>query len=142
MIPLTMNLFEHKTFYCPICGAYFADSDHLRKAIPDEKVRWLANMVTHYRHVHINHWNRCWGGAGRFYRKGWFEDYEQEKQKVNNSAKRQIIRKAQSFLIEHEITSEHFKQLLSTEDKTMNLAIERLDNTINFKTEDHEENDK
>lgn len=134
MIPLSikMTLFDGNTFYCPLCSAYFSDSHHLRQAIADEKVLWLANMVTHYRHTHVSYWNKCWGGKGDFYRAGWYSDYEKEKAKINNSAKRQIIRKCYFFLIEHGITSLHFKQLLTTEPKTLQLAIEKLDNTIKF----------
>jgi hypothetical protein len=132
MLPLAMNLFEGKTFYCPICSTYRQDSEFLRNAIPDEKVRWIANMITHYRHSHISSWNKCWGYHGGSYRSGWFGDYEQEKIKINNRAKRQIIRKATSFLIEHKITSAHFKELLNNDDKTIQLAIEKLDNTLNL----------
>ena len=87
-----------KRVYCPICNRWFEGSSYLFEEFKDdEKAIWLSNMVTHYRHTHITSWNKCWGYGGRFYRSGWFGDYDTEKQKVNERAKRQIIRKAKDF---------------------------------------------
>jgi hypothetical protein len=90
--------------------------------IKDEKVLWLANMITHYRHEHITSWNKCWGYNGRYYRSGWFGDYESEKMMVNERAKRQIVRKANQFLIDNKIELEHFRQLQNTSEETIRLV--------------------
>lgn len=117
-----------KRVYCPICNRWFEGSSYLFEEFKDdEKAIWLSNMVTHYRHTHITSWNKCWGYGGRFYRSGWFGDYDTEKQKVNERANRQIIRKAKDFLIENGFTSEDFKILKNTTEETMKLAIDKLD---------------
>lgn len=121
------NLFNGNHCYCPICEQYFCESSFLKSVFTDEKVRWLANQITHYRHGHISSWNKCWGYNGHHYRSGWFGDYEEEKHKVNERAKRQIIRKAGSYLLFHGINRSHFEQLKNTEDKTLSLAQKKLD---------------
>ncbi|MDD2200417.1 MAG: hypothetical protein PHX84_02090 [Candidatus Shapirobacteria bacterium] len=83
---------------CPICGETSQCSDYLKKIFKDEKVLWFANMVTHYQHDHITSWDKCWGKNGYRYRQGWFGDYDEEKAKVNERAKRQIIRKCENFV--------------------------------------------
>lgn len=124
------QLFEyHKRSYtlkCPICGQMFSCSEYLKGVIKDEKVLWLANMITHYRHNHITSWNKCWERNGGYYRNGWFGDYNEEKKLVNERAKRQIIRKAKEFLIENEFTVEHFEQLQDSTEKTIELAKKYL----------------
>ena len=68
---------------CPICNHHFIASDYLVEILADDpKARFIANMVTHYRHNHIAYWNRCWGRNGDYYRKNWFGDYDEEKQTV------------------------------------------------------------
>ena len=83
-------------------------------------------MVTHYRHNHIDSWNKCWGRHGSRYRSNWFGDYEEEKIKVNERAKRQIIRKGKDILNRLGITPDHFRRLQNTEQKTMELANKNL----------------
>lgn len=115
----------HKSGYnlrCPICNHVFSCSAYLKTVIKDEKVLWLANMITHYRHEHITSWNKCWGYNGRYYRSGWFGDYESEKMMVNERAKRQIVRKANQFLIDNKIELEHFRQLQNTSEETIRLV--------------------
>lgn len=115
-------------FFCPLCGEWFAGSDYLFETFKgDHKAIWLSNMVTHYRHGHITSWNKCWGYGGYSYRYGWFGDYDEEKAKVNERAKRQIIRKATDFLIENGFTSEDFKKLKNTTQETIDLAVKKLD---------------
>lgn len=113
---------------CPICGKHFVPSEYLAKIFADNaKAQFIANLVTHYRHEHITSWNKCWGENGNYYRRGWFRDYEKEKQRVNEQAKRQIIRKATDALLKLGITSEYFKFLQNTDEKTMALAVKKLD---------------
>jgi hypothetical protein len=83
-------------------------------------------MVTHYRHNHIESWNKCWGRNGSRYRNNWFGDYEEEKIKVNERAKRQILRKGLPILKELDIRPEHFERLQHTEIKTLELAKKLL----------------
>lgn len=120
------QLFVELTFYCPLCRAYFPESEYLRTAIGDERTLWIANMITHYRHTHITSWNKCWGYGGGRYRSKWFGDYETEKHKVNERAKRQIIKKATQFLKLHKISSHHFESLMHNDKETLTLAKARL----------------
>lgn len=121
-------LFDGFGCYCPICKSLFPASEYLREAIEDEKARYVANMVTHYRHCHISSWNKCWGRGGSRYRSGWFGDYDTQKALVNERAKRQIIRKCRDFLLLHKISSEHFAMLQGKDEKTFQLAVSQLYN--------------
>jgi hypothetical protein len=108
---------------CPICNRKVTESEYLNEIFEDlPEVNYLSHMVTHYRHNHIESWNKCWGRGGSRYRGYWFGDYDEEKKKVNERAKRQIIRKGKDVLQLIGITPEHFEQLRNTEDKTMELA--------------------
>ena len=122
-----LPLFQGSQFYCPMCEKYFNESEYLRKVIETEKTLWLANMVTHYRHHHIKSWNRCWSyRSGNYYRSGWFGDYEEEKSKVNERAKRQIIRKCTAYLIHFNIEVKDFEGLQYNDDATIELAKKKL----------------
>lgn len=121
------NLTSKNYFYCPLCNNWILGSEYLFKTFADDdKANWLANMVTHYRHGHITSWNKCWGYGGNYYRHGWFGNYDEEKQKVNERAKRQIIRKATKFLIDNEIKSDTFLKLQNTTEETLKLAKNKL----------------
>ena len=112
---------------CPICNEIFMESEYLSEVFKDDtKTKFISNLVTHYRHSHISYWNRCWGRNGDRYRGHWFKDYDFEKAKVNNRAKRQIIRKAGSVLKTMGIGPRHFKRLQETDVKTMDLALKVL----------------
>lgn len=124
----TPALWEHGQFYCPICEDWQLGSKHLIGVIADERVRWIANMVTHYRHTHITSWNKMWNGrGGRAYQKAAkFGDYDMEKAQVNERAKRQIIRLCKVFLFHHEINAAHFAQLQHNTTETMRLVLKEL----------------
>lgn len=110
--------------YCPMCGEYFSGSKYLRGVFRNnDKLLWLANMVTHYRHEHITSWNKCWGDGGKYYRSKWFSDYETEKEIVNERAKRQIIRKCKEYMSFYSFSANDIKTLKGTEEETINLAI-------------------
>ena len=116
-----------KNKICPICSRKVEQSDYLNQIFKDEpEVNYLAHMVTHYRHNHIDSWNKCWGRHGSRYRSNWFGDYEEEKIKVNERAKRQIIRKGKDILNRLGITPDHFRRLQNTEQKTMDLSNKNL----------------
>jgi len=108
---------------CPICKGYFTTSFHLNQAISDERVRWLANMVMHYRHTHISSWNKSWNRNGYFYRNGWgdYKEYEDLKKDVNERAKRQILRKCKTYMIDNGFKVNHVIQLQNTDQQTIDL---------------------
>lgn len=107
--------------YCPICNVFFETSDYIKEHIEDEHVRWLANMVTHYRHCHITTWNKVWGKNGYGSHNLDESTYDKEKAKVNERAKRQILRKCKDYMVKDGFKVEHIKQLQNTEKKTIEL---------------------
>jgi len=116
---------------CPICHYQVNKSEYLNEIFGDEpQVEWIANLITHYRHHHITSWNKCWGYRGNAYRGNWFKDYDNEKAKVNERAKRQIIRKGYPILIKNGITPEHFKILQNTTPETIKVAEKKLSLTF------------
>jgi hypothetical protein len=119
---------KYKQFHlCPLCNRSINRSDYLREIFADEpEVEWLANLVTHYRHGHITSWNNCWGRHGSRYRGHWFGDYDEEKAKVNERAKRQLVRKGHKILLLNGITPDHFLRLQNTDPKTMLLVRKYL----------------
>ncbi|MFB6307251.1 MAG: hypothetical protein ABEH43_09745 [Flavobacteriales bacterium] len=98
-------------------------------------MKWLANMVTHYRHDHIRYWDQKWSKGGYGWKNLSEETYEKEKAQVNNRAKRQIIRKTQDFLVEHGIDSNVFRELIGTEEDTIALAKKILDDNMEKEVE-------
>jgi len=107
---------EVRRFYCPLCDRYYPTSEYLETVFSDRRAEYVANMVTHYRHHHINYYNDSVEYVSRFH------DYDTFKEMVNNRAKRQIIRKTKDYLRENGITSDVFAELQSTDEKTMELA--------------------
>lgn len=112
---------------CPICQQKVETSEYLNSIFKENpKVNYLAHLVTHYRHNHIQSWNRCWGSYGRYYRHNWFGDYDEEKRKINERAKRQLIRKGHDILKSCGVTPEDFLSLQNTETKTIEVANKYL----------------
>lgn len=118
------------TFYCPIDGKWWDGSEYLLTVFKDARKLWLANMVTHYRHEHINWWNNRWCSGGMmnrwYYRQCVNSDYDTEKIKVNNQAKRQIIRKCTQFLVDHGFTVNDFSALQNTDVATLKLFNKKV----------------
>lgn len=114
--------------YCPICTQYFETSEYLNQHVDDEHTRWLANMVTHYRHNHIISWDKSWGYNGHYYRKNWQgnRDYDELKAAVNERAKRQILRKCKDYMITHGFEVNHVINLRNTTQKTIDLYTKIL----------------
>lgn len=111
--------------YCPLCDNMFTASDHLAVVFAGRpRAEWLANMVTHYRHRHITSWNKMWRGfPGAAYRRAaHFGDYEAEKSKVNERAKRQLLRRARAWLIQAGVTADDFAALRGTTEETLRFA--------------------
>jgi hypothetical protein len=63
--------------------------------ITDCKARWIANMITHYRHIHISSWNKMWEKKnGSSYRQAAkFTDYDNEKNKGKRAGKKANCKK-------------------------------------------------
>ena len=109
---------------CPICHYTIKQSDYLASVFADDQqALWLANLVTHYRHNHINWWNKCWGKNGSYYLDSFpFGDYDQEKKKVNESAKRQLIRKGSKIMFDNGITPDTFRKLECVDPDTLKVV--------------------
>lgn len=128
-----IQIFKEGNFLFPIDGKYYSESEYLRSAIQDEKVRWLANLITHYRHNCIKSWNRMWsnGRRGAAYRSAAnFGDYDEEKVKINERAKRQLIRKCYPFFLQAGIEVTHFTELQNTDWETIALANKFLEGKV------------
>lgn len=112
--------------YCPICNQYFNTSEYLNSNFKnDHKARWLANMVTHHRHEHITSWDNSWSRNG--YARNYLNvDYTKEKHKVNERAKRQILRKCKEYMIENGFCAEDILKLKGTEKETIELYKKHL----------------
>ena len=111
------------TVYCPICNVRFEGSDYLKTIFEDERALWLANMVMHYRHTHITSWNKYWGYGGWYYRQAsHFGNYDEEKAKVNERAKRQIARKCKEYIVNNNVNKDVFMMLQNTTEETIKLV--------------------
>ena len=108
---------------CPICEGEFVFSAFLDTVIPDEKTRLIANLITHYRHMHQASWNTSCHYIFAMYGQ---EAYEKSKIDHNNRAKRQIIRKCKNWLIENEISAKNFFELQNNDEKTIQLINKKL----------------
>lgn len=108
--------------WCPICKKHFETSDYLSTVFECQHTLWLANMVTHFRHNHITSWDKQWGKNGHYYRSAFPErDYDEMKKEVNERAKRQILRKCKTYMLEHGFKVEHVESLQNTTEKTLEL---------------------
>src|SRR5437879_5572977 len=47
-------------FYCPVCDQWYKQSKYIKSVFGDYKMRWVANMVTHYRHAHTDWDSVCY----------------------------------------------------------------------------------
>lgn len=79
---------------CPLCQGEVHESEYLRHVFPDDDWAYrIAILITHYRHNHINSYNRAchsyrYAAMDPAYKHG----HDMYKAKVNNRAKRQLIR--------------------------------------------------
>lgn len=113
-----------QNFFCPICVDFNKASEYLNSVITDKKTLWLANMITHYRHHHISWWDKKYGRNSVY--KVQYGDYETEKLKVNNSTKRQILRKCLLFLNNHGFCRENFLTVKDNDQATIDLIKKLL----------------
>lgn len=80
-------------FTCPICGSVVRRSEYLATIFKDDLYAlWMACLVTSYRHDHISYYDNTWRFPAYASKNPEYEDHESFKIKVNNRAKRQIIR--------------------------------------------------
>ena len=131
----TASVFDNPERYmtdnlCPICQKHFEPAEYLKGGFADDpKALFIANLVIHYRQEHINWFEAIEGiDAQKKYR--WYKGDDMERRRVNESSKRQIIRKATEVLIALGITSETFKALGYTAPMTLELAEKKLDKPI------------
>ena len=116
---------DRPSFFCPICGEYYWQSAYLSGLDFDEKTKWLANMVCHYRHVHIPSYdfackNKVY--AQKIVRHNEYEYWKEMKIKTNERAKRQIWRKIGKYMLLHGTRDEWIaavKKLKNTTKKTI-----------------------
>lgn len=112
---------------CPICHNHFIRKPYLIEGLlNDPKASFIVQLVLHYREAHIRYWKVIEEGNGKS-RYRWFKNPENEERKVNETSKRQIIRQATSVLIVLGVTSETFRAIQNTDEKTIDLAVKKLD---------------
>ncbi|GEM_PF-2887745 len=89
---MKQSVAELNKYRCPLCGYEPEWSYYLYKVFKNDIYSQVAaNLVTHYRHVHIKYYDRAW--QSKAYRKKIpMYDYDGQKELVNNRAKRQMIR--------------------------------------------------
>lgn len=105
---------------CPICGGEYKFSEYLHTAISDEKIRLIANLITHYRHEHQKSWESQYKYISSYCQNSEFE-YAKAKSEHNNRAKRQILRKCKGWIEENKLTKNHFLALQDNDEKTIEL---------------------
>jgi hypothetical protein len=119
--PVFMRYLEQSL--CPLCQQEVRKSEYLGEHIQDPRVLWLANLITHYRHSHVQ-WDRSWKYMQRQHGDNW--NYEKAKSEFNNRAKRQYIRKAHLIFKHCGITAADFAELQNTDRETILLANKYL----------------
>ncbi|AFL94902.1 hypothetical protein CL1_0697 [Thermococcus cleftensis] len=122
--------------YCPICNSFVEGSPYLRLSVfpDDEYAYWIAALVTHYRHHHIQYYDKTLSNPRYGEKNKEFqtlgEDYDAFKEVVNNRAKRQIIR---AILRDDFLDETHKENLIravlrlqNNDDKTIELVEKTL----------------
>lgn len=111
-------------FICPICGHSIPKSPYLHEVFAgDPYAEYAACLVTHYRHGHVNYYNRSCDYRGYRNKNPAWTNYDDFKKLVNNRAKRQIIRAAAKNFPARVVLSlmEGFLKLQYNDDKTIAL---------------------
>jgi hypothetical protein len=94
-VKLSINICANlpDTFTCPICGHSIPKSPYLHEVFAgDPWAEYAGNLVTHYRHQHVNYYDRSCHHMGYRSKNPAWTNYDDFKKLVNNRAKRQIIR--------------------------------------------------
>ncbi|WP_456469974.1 hypothetical protein [Caminibacter sp.] len=123
---------KHLPIYCPVCGDFNLSiySDYLYNAFRDNYFAYVAAvLVTHYRHEHINYYDRSWKYPKYREKNKEYKSYEEFKVMVNNRAKRQILRKIKKDVNMKKdfkvLLVKAFKKLQFNDEKT-NELIEKI----------------
>ena len=85
----------HLPVYCPICKSFLFNekSDYLLKITKNSYIDYsMLFLVTHYRHNHINYYDRSWKYPKYREKNKEYSYYDEFKYIVNSRAKRQIAR--------------------------------------------------
>ncbi len=127
--------------WCPKCDDYVKGSFYLLyKLGPSSRGAFHAgSLVTHYRHNHVKSWDRSLRNA-RYRDKIPNYDYDQEKARVNNRAKRQLLRELLKCVGNDCIPSEvdamalarGFEELRENDDATQNLVRDVIEKIGRF----------
>jgi Zn finger protein HypA/HybF involved in hydrogenase expression len=108
--PLTEEDFDT----CLCCGEKIIKSSYLKSTIPNEKTRFFANQITHYRHSH-----RAWDKNLDYISNHC--DYDKQKEIINNQIKRVLIKKHYKTLVTRNFVKEDLLQLQHNDDKTVEM---------------------
>jgi len=107
--------------FCPLCGTRFSPSEYLCTVFQNPKINWLAQMVCHYRHNHIEYYDNGVGFQASI------GQHEVFKHLVNERIKRQIIRKCQAYMKRLGLKARDLKELQGTTEETLALAGQLLE---------------
>lgn len=78
---------------CPLCHADIRASEYLHYVFPDDiYAEIMANLIGHYRHEHINYYDRSWRNERYAQKNLEYTTHDRFKAIVNNRAKRQLMR--------------------------------------------------
>jgi hypothetical protein len=81
-----------ESIWCPACSLSFPYHGYLKGVFHDDRPGLhAAALVTHYRHTHVRSHDRAWQSP-RYAAKIPNYDYDENKAKTNNQAKRELIR--------------------------------------------------
>jgi len=103
---------KHLPVYCPICKSFLLNeySDYLFKITKGNYIDYsMLFLVTHYRHSHINYYDRSWKYSRYREKNKEYNNYDEFKYIVNNRAKRQIAR---ALLKDENIKTKVKKQII------------------------------
>lgn len=114
--------------YCPLCSSRFHPSEYLGTVFLNPKLNWFANMICHYRHNHIDYYEHS---VGYYFSRGQYEEF---KHKVNERAKRQILRKCGYYMRCQGLKARDLKELQGTTEKTLEVASEVLEGVARSRT--------
>ena len=118
---------------CPLSGRHFNPTECYDGASQEyAKALFIMDLVDHYLDVNDSWVKRYRRGEGDYHKRKWTKSVREEERLAEECAKRKIIRKATNVLIYLGINSDIFKMFYNKDEKTIRLAIEKLDNkTIN-----------
>jgi hypothetical protein len=112
--------------YCPVCKSDIRFHSYYLSSIFGEHTHTykVACLVTHYRHYHVSYYNKGVSYVSKYH------DYSIFKRKVNNRAKRQLIRAIQrdSKYSKDEVVS--FVTAILDLESNDNKTIEMINNII------------